>query len=1298
MDASNPIAGNTRVTGAALGAYARTRARQGLRALREHARTLNRVHYPVYETSGLMPGWEKDIGAVVASVRREVNAYMKSGDVPLDMVSLAQVCDVFRPFSICGLMVDGVPVHSQQRATKEGRVFVKRQWLGVGVDEWRAVEVAEHMDRDRFVEIMEKLPVYSHGTPRGFYARCTQQLGRKCVQTSKLMSRDRFFGLLEECLPYDKKALPDWGDNLSQQIDLVVVTPVASSGAPCWVPKCDAWAVTRDNLIPLIVDSIKNNSLLDLWKKEPELWLCELKNKEDRYEDAVKKTRPYLNTPFAWHLLFACLNQPFTEALYTFDQHSTSCNAYGFSYAHGGGDRLVEAVRQRVKKKGDTLFYVYGDDVDFYYHDGKNVLRVCPDFRQMDGSVDHTTIYWTIDWIVNSFRAKWGDDMYDFWRCIGEIWKEFATQPYFVVDQANVEVSKQLGLEEFAGHCPVFRKKSRDGLMTGVAGTTLFDTVKSIVAYKLYQESLRDHPSMLREEKAVAFFADLGLEIKEGTWRPEVVNLYPKPGDLWTTQCFLGVQLLCVQHGDNTVMVPTRPEEEWYKMFLTPKKAEVKTSNLARDRYAFDSMRGLLVCGGVYHDEFRIMMNTIMSKLSPECIVMEVQDGSTGAPPELSTVVGSDFKYPTSAGWPTVEWVTELYASSEKKMGISMSQVFEDVESFDKVRTRPELPVPTTVFDIVDEDRIMSSLIVASDIPPPPQFRDIEVPPLIGEIQPPELSVQPNPRSHIIDLETGAEWKKMPDLETLLAQELKPMTTSQALLGVLLSHIQEASESGEDPLHEWKVESLMKAEMAPVELVQFLIHMVSVHGRNVNMWEMWKVVRRPVGVLSRLASKFRVEEPVVEAAARRLGYLVVGPPRLKLVSSVPIAGLSPVLAVDQEHQIRTVEDRVIEKRRQMREATVEKVDQIRRQVRVMEDVAARAVGPKAQVAHAVSEAEKLPDFVPIVGFDVSATSVQARRSQASAILQHHGYQVAMRTRSETVVDFYLIKGEDQFLVLSLEGYSFKDAWIRFNEMIVNRYVRQAGRSIRPGESWAEAEELNYKDILRVYSTARGPILVQKTGEPVHQIGSHAKLRTVNTDEGLKVEVWRDENSTAFLSLKSGTARQHVQRLSQLLGEEVHTERVVLQDLIQQYPKIERYVRSYYKRITNAQKAQKTTTTSSSSSAPPPGWNKQFRPAEKKASPSPKRKGSGERNSPGRFKGKEVKRVRFPSRSSSANNRQGGTTQGNTISKPKVMDRNPGIKDGGTVSKVPPGCPPNRGSVQRKQDDGRPVRRVLDSRL
>lgn len=208
--------------------------------------------------------------------------------------------------------------------------------------------------------------------------------------------------------------------------------------------------------------------------------------------------------------------------------------------AMGAEDLAIWARQAGEAGKKPPRIACYGDDTDIYYRKDGKLYRICPDFKQMDGSVDATTIEAVVDYVVDA-HVKQYPTARQFWEEVGKLWVEMATQSPFLIDGTKV-----------------YRKMQKDGLMTGVVGTTLFDTVKSALAYNDWADQLMFGSLNLLEEKyAIEFFKNKhGLVIKEGTWKPALVNEDPGFGELWTEQKFLGLQLKVVRRENEKVYVP----------------------------------------------------------------------------------------------------------------------------------------------------------------------------------------------------------------------------------------------------------------------------------------------------------------------------------------------------------------------------------------------------------------------------------------------------------------------------------------------------------------------------------------------------------------------------------------------------------------------------------------------------------------------------------------------------------------------------------------------------------------------
>jgi hypothetical protein len=151
------------------------------------------------------------------------------------------------------------------------------------------------------------------------------------------------------------------------------------------------------------------------------------------------------------------------------DKDWATHNAYGLSAVNGG----LEDIRRRMLslKRGQYNYYCYGDDTDIYYRDAKGVLyRKSPDFSQMDGYVDSDTVYLVVKWIYRSLARKYGESHY--WAHVCQEWYYMALNPEFVCDGPTV-------------YCKDM-KHGLGGIMSGVVGTTLSDTVKSVLSYDAF--------------------------------------------------------------------------------------------------------------------------------------------------------------------------------------------------------------------------------------------------------------------------------------------------------------------------------------------------------------------------------------------------------------------------------------------------------------------------------------------------------------------------------------------------------------------------------------------------------------------------------------------------------------------------------------------------------------------------------------------------------------------------------------------------------------------------------------------
>lgn len=810
---------------------------------------------------------------------------------------------------VCGLMHNGVPLHPPGVNQTGGAVNVTRSFGGIGRDQTWVMWLLTRLSADELAPYLGET-VYTRGTAAGFEKRLREQCTRKCVSVlsapsvggakpKQAMSRQAALRLLGQVLPVDASRVPDLREELFEQIGKLKFSKVSNCGAPYWKPKQPLGMVQALEVgIPLIFEKLQRGELTQLMQEQPELFLASANNKLDRYEVAKlgDKTRPYFQLPLHWQALFSCLSQPFTHALKLFHESDSSMNAYGMSWANGGGQKLYTRVSKlaRLGRKGGRPFAaLYGDDADVYYRDPVDgrLMRICPDFRQMDGSVDADCISLVVDYVVETMLAAHpgaAEECGPFWREVGRWWKHFASNPHFVVQGTGI-----------------YRKKSGDGLMSGVVGTTLFDTAKSAFAYSRYFEQLHDFKryELLEEAKAIQFFKSMGLEIKAGTWKPHPVREDPAPGELWSEGKFLGVQLIWVEGAYEPELVPYLGTEDWLKLLTCPRDdpgEKVKSgggpgarSRTANHRIHFDRLRGYLITGGFSNEWVRKLLYAGINDVPPEIILMAVQSGNgKGEPPEMHQVVGGDFEYPTSDGVPSELWCRSLYLTEGNKFPPEIATwdpVFPDLVG-EIQRYRKEwksLKPKMAVIDVSEGDPFKGGRVVASQV-----SRTFELPQPVPAPSVPEMApglaepskgvaTQVRPRSTILDVQVKDEarvevpQKRLPTSAELLERIFRTATPVRS-------------------------PRLLRGEKPDPVFVALMNYM------QVAEDDVWASPRdlysSPILLLADVADRLGCDIQAARRQCAKNGFLVLGGAQ-PLVTKVPLVLTNPRVVQDQVRQL-----------------------------------------------------------------------------------------------------------------------------------------------------------------------------------------------------------------------------------------------------------------------------------------------------------------------------------------------------------------------------------------------------------
>lgn len=882
---------------------------------------------------------------------------------------------------VCGIMNNGIPLHPPGKNQSKGYVSVNRNFGSSFLYEDHFRAFMPFVEPDVFEEVISTMPIYTTGTQVGFYKRLEQQMGRPCKKPEEVgIPRSTFKKWMRELLPYKPNKLVDWNLDPIDLLDTIKTSMVASAGAPYWRPKSDAIPEAVECVIPMILEAFKNEDLVTLQKSQPELFLTEVKNKADRYENPYEKTRPYTNIPFHWGGLFSILSQSFTGSLATVADSPQSANAYGLSWANGGAMKLYD----RVKKLpvGEICFYAYGDDVDIWFNEDGVFHRICPDFKQMDGSVDSQTIQWTIDYIVEVHRQRHGDDRLNFWQSVAKVWHYMATNPEFVIDGPTV-----------------YRKKSDDGLMTGVVGTTLFDTVKSILAYRAFIEWLNQKPNkfaILRNPDRVAtYFKEVhGLIIKPGTWTVERAQMEPTPGELLTNQKFLGVRLKWYKHGNNVILAPFNEYKEWLTYALVPRKESVDVtrkdgSYISKGRYLFDMLRGQLITGGALDEKFYEAANAVVKAMDPAIPAMDVQAGD-GKGEFMATPFLPDFSYPSSIFWPTREWVLDLYALEDHKLGVEQMNFFpyqEWVEFITPLRKR-KVKQHAAVDVVTPLNEIAASVVVSA--PPPKKVLTDYTPPslLLDKVVNIDHEVKYNLRSHIVNVTpSGIEEKpRLPTQAELVLDQLKPfmvdLTKQVEAIGQKWEHFYRMRM--DKPLDFYNEVAKFTLENKDEIWAQIVTILVYDHPFELPDGLLGALKVRPMYPLKLLAQRLHLEESRVEKIAREHGYLVLGHDQgWKYVCSAPLHAAQDTIRHQEVSQIKENQDLLREKGTEISVQKKTLRDNVERQV----------LGPPAQQPKAKRVLTNLPKFEKVPDFHPEKGTYRQMIWQGNTILEYSGIQV-----------------------------------------------------------------------------------------------------------------------------------------------------------------------------------------------------------------------------------------------------------------------------------------------------------------
>lgn len=757
MDTSNPTLANDRRTIAQALAAGQKRRRQDLAFLKEESRNESRTNL------ALEPNVLASIAPIteVEDIIRRYKERMKPPTVIREPIRPRSCKIVSESMPVCGVLNEyGNPIHPPNRNNSQGRVTVTRQFGGGGQIPRGFARLVEVLSE----EVLDVDMRYTYGTPQGLNARIDKQMGRRTHDIIELFNipgqvpqTKLFYDYLDHHMP---RKQTNWlgiqEDFMDTLMNRVKITMSASAGAPYWRSKGDVECMNEiiGVGIPLVMQALKTDTIDKLYKENPELFLVELKNKLDRYKlsEWTTKTRPYLSIPAHWALLFSLLSQGFQEGMILFDnpEGTPSSNAYGFSAAHGG---LMRMYRKLMTADSRGLVFCYSDDGRIAVRRDGQVWLVDPDFSQFDGSISKKDVHMTIVWILRHLKKDLGLDNIKLWESIGAMWEKFATDPVFIIDSTQI-----------------FMKNEPNGLISGVPGTTLFGTVKSVTFWNMYLDHCNDSGlNPLDEAIATNFAENHGLIIKPGTWRPTPIPEL-QHNTLMTDHKFLGMQMLAYERDNGFTIVPTIPHEEMVNMLCVQKDTPFEKQNATQqERRLYDRMRGFFITCGAIDPIIRSAIHHVVNSISPEIILMFTQN-ERGEAPESIALEG--FEFPDSSGFPSFEFFLDLYTEGVEEPA-QWTQIFpQTFKKLEDIR-KPRI-LKTTNTQAFSDPPSKDLAFGYEELPPLDSI--LEVPESLVKARAPTFNGDFNTRSRILrtsgQIDYAVAAKYIPDVAQALVNLL----------------------------------------------------------------------------------------------------------------------------------------------------------------------------------------------------------------------------------------------------------------------------------------------------------------------------------------------------------------------------------------------------------------------------------------------------------------------------------------------------------------------------------------------
>nr|UHS71777.1 MAG: RNA-dependent RNA polymerase [Permutotetraviridae sp.] len=422
--------------------------------------------------------------------------------------------------------------------------------------------------------------VMTNGPSAGLYHRIKAGLER----VKPAFRAADYLPFVVKHFPVRKPLLRELAGQGARDLRWVRVDLTTSYGAPFMKPKVSAEGNFLPQMMSIageIMAAIAGGTLTDWVNKHPALCVALLKNKLDKYllKETETKIRPYYTYPAHWNILFSAIWQSISDAAVTFLEDPESINAHGFSWGHGGAQKLYEWIADKTEP--GIYVVAYSDDqLWLVITKDKKKYLIFPDYKMMDMSLGVPFGQLALQWLKVTYEGKWD-----------KTW------------QAVAEMNCRMGFEKAVLVSFALAYLIRGGLGSGIPGTAEFDQIASCAAMRYIVPALTglaDLQALTEGLQALSKTLRLrmGLEIKEETLR---IHEFLADDDYpWFS--FLGHAIRRVPLNGQHVYVPIRPRDKLVLSYVQPKGTS-SADGLARLRSLQSRLIGITASGGWYYDE-----------------------------------------------------------------------------------------------------------------------------------------------------------------------------------------------------------------------------------------------------------------------------------------------------------------------------------------------------------------------------------------------------------------------------------------------------------------------------------------------------------------------------------------------------------------------------------------------------------------------------------------------------------------------------------------------------------------------